>query len=42
MKNKFIFSYLFTDARVKNKNIYLIILFVFLFNYIKNKKYVNA
>jgi hypothetical protein len=29
MKNKFIFIYLFTDARVKNKNTCLIILFVF-------------
>jgi hypothetical protein len=38
MKNKFIFIYLFTNARVKNKNTCLIILFVFLFNYIKNKK----
>jgi hypothetical protein len=29
MKNKFIFIYLFTDARVRNKNTDLIILFVF-------------
>ena len=33
---------LFTDARVRNKNIDLIV-FLFLFSYIKNKnKYVNA
>jgi hypothetical protein len=29
MKNKFIFVYLFTDARVRNKNTDLIILFIF-------------
>jgi len=30
MKNKFIFIYVFTDARVKNKNTCLIILFFFI------------
>jgi hypothetical protein len=29
MKNKFIFVYLFTDARIRNKNTDLIILFIF-------------
>jgi hypothetical protein len=39
MKNKIYFIGLFTDSRVRNKNTDLII---FLFSYIKNKKYVNA
>jgi len=39
MKNKIYFIGLFTDARVRNKNTDLI---VFLFKYIRNKKYVNA
>ena len=42
MKNKFIFFiYLFTDARVRNKNTDLIIIIIIifsLFNYIKSRK----